>query len=421
MSLSRERTWLLFLFALAVVVRLGYALVLHPAEVLYSNDARDYQRIAVQLVQGQGFQSDRAPLTPFVLAGLYALAGADLLWARLLFALAGGLTAAGVYAVARRLEFAPVAAMLSALLAALYPMLVFVSAEPLTENLALPLLVYVVLVLLLIRDTGSVTWQVLAGLLLGLATLNRDANVGLAPFVGLWMLLALRVPFRRRLIASWIVLAVTLVTVSPWLARNYVVSGTITLTPGRGWNAIFVGNSPHFLESPLLQLEPGRPGDPLHPDDLKLMYSLSPGELRAFVIRYALENPGRIAWYSVYKFGLFWGWYPHPVDKYSWLLVLPFAVGGLVFSFRDYRRFTLLYLVIGVSLSVHVVSLALPRYRVSIMPFVLMFAALGVSTVSSNVATLWTRFTGHREVAGGAAGGVRPQALAASPEEGSEL
>ena len=224
--------WLLGLAAVALVVRIGYVLVVLPGYVPVS-DAHHYHTLAVAVAEGRGlvhpypFGFDhptafRPPLYPLLLGGVYALAGVRLGAAQVLNVALGTIVVAQVAAVAWTLAGRR-AAVSSGLLAAVFSPLVANDGVPLSEPLCLSLLLTTLLLLLGGRTT-------VAGISTGLMMLTRPSAQLLVVALGGWI--AWRWGWRRAL--GYV--AVAGIVVAPWIGRNLVALGSPVLVTSNGFN-----------------------------------------------------------------------------------------------------------------------------------------------------------------------------------------
>lgn len=229
MGIVPKSVWVLL--ALALALRLGAGELLSE-RLPPGNDESAYRVIAASIADGEGFPDRPAvagggpsaaspPGYPYLLAGVFALAGEDPDAARAFQALLGTLTVALVGLVAwlvfRRRDVA-----LAALgLAAVYPPLLVLGAPLLTESLLAPLLLGAVAAALLHRERGGLGWVLLAGVLGGLAGLTKDVGlVALAVVaVAIWPRPRLS---RASLRAPALALVAAALVMLPWTIRNAV-------------------------------------------------------------------------------------------------------------------------------------------------------------------------------------------------------
>lgn len=162
--------------------------------------------------------SFRAPGYPTFLAAIYSVSGLEwrLFAARLGNAFLGATLAPMAYSLAHRLfPKKPQAAVFAGYALAFYPMLVIYPLAPATENLFIPLALAGLLLLVKAVKSQQASHFVLAGVLLGAATLTRSVIFGFAGLAFLWIWLAAK----QRRGALFFLLAV-IAMVLPWTVRN---------------------------------------------------------------------------------------------------------------------------------------------------------------------------------------------------------
>src|SRR5262249_16803504 len=136
----------------------------------------------------------------------------------------GGFTALAVMCLGIAI-FDQKVAVVSGVIAALYPGLIYLPRMLLSENLAIFLLLLSLLVAVVRARLYSRNLEVLLGLLLGLSALVRGANLITAVLL-LGLILWIKGRAKGYAEAFRCVLLVTLATVftlTPWVIRNYVV------------------------------------------------------------------------------------------------------------------------------------------------------------------------------------------------------
>jgi 4-amino-4-deoxy-L-arabinose transferase-like glycosyltransferase len=241
-----------FLFAAALLgfaARLAFGLTYWTDQPL-TRDESEYLSLARSLAAGRGFVYDAAldagPYLPFGRAPGYAaflaLVGAGGEVARSVPAsvkIAQSLTgAAGVFLVgvlASRVAGAH-AARAAALLAALYPPLVWTAAYALSEALFWPLGLAVALLFGRVRSRPGAALA--CGLVCGAAVLVRPALLLFVPLAAAWL-----IRHRRAAAAGALALGVALV-VLPWTVRNYVHHDRFMLVASDGGVTFWTGNHP---------------------------------------------------------------------------------------------------------------------------------------------------------------------------------
>lgn len=222
--------WLVAVLVLALGLRI--AAVAGQPDLQPAFDAGDYHRHALSIAAGNGYPDTvlaapgtptalRPPLYPYLLGGVYALTGDSFTAARLVGALLGTLTVLLVFLIGRAL-WSRKAGLIGAALAAVAPSLVLLNSSLVSEQVFVPLLLG--LVLLVLRARRAPDWRVAAalGVLCGLAALTRVIGLLLVlpALLAVW---AGRPRLSRRAVAApLIVLATAALTVLPWTIRNTV-------------------------------------------------------------------------------------------------------------------------------------------------------------------------------------------------------
>ena len=210
--------------------------VLADTDYFPAHDAWDYDRHARSIAAGDGYPQSgyvpdggptalRAPSYPYLLGGVYALSGDSVTAGRLANAALGAIAVLLLYLIAERIWGRRVGLVASAL-AAVFPPLVLISTQLLTEALFIVLELGAVLCVLNFRRSGAaLPWAAAAGVLCGLAALTRNPGpVLVIPVaVGVWTLRPRLRP--GALAAPALVLSCAALTIAPWAIRNFVEFG----------------------------------------------------------------------------------------------------------------------------------------------------------------------------------------------------
>jgi len=240
--------WLAPAAVVALALALRVTMVLADDGYVPANDPFQYDSIARSIAAGDGYpRSDlllqggptafRGPGYPYVLGAVYAVSGDSVTTGRLVGAALGAIAVLLVYLIARRIWGREVG-LVAAALAAVFPPLVLVSRELLSEPLFIAMLLAAVLSVLSFRASGETRWAAVAGALCGVAILTRSVGVVvLVPLaIGVWTL-------RPRLsgrgvLAPALVVACAALVVAPWAIRNQVEFGRfVPVTTSGGYTA----------------------------------------------------------------------------------------------------------------------------------------------------------------------------------------
>ncbi|MFC3670914.1 glycosyltransferase family 39 protein [Novosphingobium pokkalii] len=240
------------LFALALALR---ALAILAA-VEPTSDAAWYFSRAAMLADGRGYLGDHGAPTaywppgwPLALSLVFRLSGPSI-WAVGLFnlalaALAGWLT----LALGRRLGGEAVG-RLALLLWAVYPNAVLYVPLALTEVFYTTLLLALCWIVVTRQDAGAKRggwgWTLLAGLVLGLATLVKAQSLILAPLLLLiaWLRAPALLSKLPRVVGQGLVMAAAaLLVIAPWTLRNHRELGAWVMVSTNGGITLLTGNN----------------------------------------------------------------------------------------------------------------------------------------------------------------------------------
>ncbi|MBW7996335.1 MAG: hypothetical protein FVQ81_07175 [Candidatus Glassbacteria bacterium] len=199
-------------------------------------DAHAYHRFAMMYLNGESFDTVRAPGLSLWLAAWYGVFGAGQLSSMLSILPFHLILSAAIYYYSARLVNAR-AALIALALISFYPSFVFHSVWPLTQ---VPMAAALALTLYLLDSKPSPTHALAAGLLLGFAILLRPNCVILAPVLSLIILLRKN---RRAFVSASVLLAVSLAPALLWSAREYRHSGNLVFINYTNSMNLYLGNN----------------------------------------------------------------------------------------------------------------------------------------------------------------------------------
>ncbi|MFZ2419896.1 MAG: glycosyltransferase family 39 protein [Anaerolineae bacterium] len=406
----------LFLFVLlaSLALRLAAVLVMgNRVEALPGIvDQISYHTLAQRVLDGHGFTmpTDWWPVTraneptahwsylyTLYLAAVYAVFGVKPLAARLMQALIVGLLWPWLtFRVGRRVGGTDVG-LAAAAWSAVYGYFAYYSAALMTESFYITAILWTLDrgLTLAYGDWRKRQWALL-GLAVGVTVLLRQVFLVFVPVLFLWLWLA---PGRRgfvpaevaappglgaRLRGSLLALAVVLLLILPWTVRNYRAFGHfVPLNTNAGY-AFFWANHPIY-GTQFVAILPGKaPYERLIPAELR---QLDEAALDSALLRrglgFVVQDPGRYILLSLGRLRTFFMFWPESESSFlsnivrvlSFGLALPFISVGLWLTARDWRRWSLLWLFVGVYTVVHLLSWALVRYRLPVDGVLLIFAS----------------------------------------------
>lgn len=394
------------LFVVALVLRVGWVLVGGRDALASSDDAKGYHDLAVNLVERHQFATSmdpphrldipyatRPPLTPFALASVYLIFGPHLLAGQLLLACLGAMSVVALYLLGRQL-FSEQVGLVAAVIAVGYPFFVFLSAVPLTENLAI--LLYILLAMLLTADGAKHNSRhaVLTGGVLGFSALDRPQILGFFPLLVLLAFANAKVPMAKRMLWLCVALVCSAAVVTPWMIRNRLAIGAWFPVTLQGGAALYMGNNP-YTQTPLTKLQEGARGwndDPRWGSELAGLTPLE-ADRKAFLLAtvFIRQHPGQSFNYSMQKVGLFFSAYNHAIARVSWYPVFALSLLGLFWTARQWRKLLPLHLLILQTILTAAIFTSMPRFRAPVEPFFVLMAAYALHEIRKRYAALRSR------------------------------
>lgn len=420
-----NRRPLFAILALALAVRLLNAFLL-PGQGgdLVLSDMKGYDRAAVALWQQTpisvhtaeqyifhplGSDTYHPPGYYYVLAAIYAVAGHSYLAVRLVQSVMGTLTCLIIYLIARDMS-GERAGLGAALVAALYPPLIFYTGVLLTETSSM--LWVTTSIYLLVRWSTHRSERrllALAGLALGLTAITRSVLLVAAPAILLWMLwlCMTRVLRPTEMVQAAVCLLIPVaLVIAPVTIRNYQIHHRLILVATNGGVNVYLahGGNEHaknqirnlpaeFSEGQVIGISPRT-----QPEEEATFYRLAWQHVRTHPIATIRRIPGQLV--RMYWDADYWpatdsqlallAW----VDMIAWkAILLPLSLAGIPLLRRTSRQAVLLYLVILATTAVPIVFWAMPRFRLPIVPLVIVTAAC-------TVPALWAHLPARRRFAG---------------------
>lgn len=353
------------------------------------------------------------------IAAVMGLTGRSILAVKAVQVVLSTLTVLVVYWIGRS-WFDQRRGLVAAGICALYPNLIAFSHYLWTETFFIFLLVLAVWSLTRTRQTAGIVSCVLAGLLLGCAALTRSAIVYFLPVLLIWFVVTNAAQRHKALVGAAVVLATLVGTIAPWTARNYRLYDALVLLDINGSVNFWRGNAPNTFkperDGQRCYYDPPFHGIAINPVGLQSERVLTSLAKRELGIDYptdlqVLDFAKRAAWdyiradpvAFIHRAGikLVDMWNPTsflirhfrlgaygPVDPIvefviTWAAVITYALVmllgliGWYFWRRDGRAWLVLLLVLFFC-AVHAVAFGLTRFRLPLMPFIILAAAHAV-------------------------------------------
>lgn len=400
MSLSTRATvWSLAgIFVAALIVRLAVAVAFTglgaPPNLSANPDQAEYEQITYNVSRGAGYAINGAPTAvrppgfTITMLPVYAIFGRSFLAGRLLLILLSACTCLLAAWSAYQLS-GPRAAVVAAAWLAVYPGHFYYAMHFLSETVYAFWLSAAVACTIAAFRSGSRRAGAGAGLLWTLAILTRVELIVVVPIAWLFALFqpgARRLVWARRLAAPTVVV---LVVAAAWVGRNALVLGTPTLSTQRGctfWGAHndVTFTSPKYAGTWVNCSELVDAGHPIAGGEVvreRLAFAYGVASVRSHLpalpyltamkmwrlLSPFFDTPNRVA---------LW------VMAAGWMLAAPFVLAGLWFAWRRRRAtrpaFAVLLAPMLALLATTVIFYGSTRYRDSMAPVLVVFAAIGL-------------------------------------------
>jgi len=410
--MTSRRTYVVLLFVFAFVLRLGVVAALRDIHKFHGRspagaDAVEFNAIGLNLASGNGYgiergapTSFRAPGLPFLLAALYRVSYENYELVYLALVIIGALTCVFTYCAALEL-LTEGWARAAGLLAAVYLPHVYFSSIFMSEVLFALCVALGLWLLLLYLRTSAVWLLVAAGLCMGYAALSRPIGVLLPVFLAP-ALIRQAWPDLGRLIGNTALFALaTFAVILPWSLRNYEVHHRFVLIATNGGSTFYGANNDITLHDPQYKgywtatnYLPGRKEIEATPDE----YSHDQMEWKLgkeWVFSHLADMP----LLTVYKIGRFWlpDW--SSANRKFVLMQMagyvPFGVvivWGVIVSLHPLKTagtppWLAVHGILAANLASSVVFYGSARFRDSITPVLMIYAAFGLEWMVKQ----WTR------------------------------
>jgi len=405
----RRVDWVLLgaVAAWAVAVRLAF-LAAAAGHAYYSTPVMDmlyHDAWARRIAAGDFWGSEpffRAPLYPYFLALLYRLGGGSILFARVVQAFVGGVSAALCFLLGREVFDRRVGAAAALALGTIWTA-IFYDVELLLVVLEVPLALAFVYFVVKASRNLRLGWAAAAGAALGLGAITRPNLLAVGAFVWIAFIVARsgkRLPWRRIVNSLVVLYAVGGSFVAAVAVRNYAVAREPVLISWQGGVNLWIGNNPEA--DGMTAVVPGTYGDwwrgyyesirmaeeaagrPLRRSEVDRYY------LRR-VLKFMREKPGgffkllgRKTYFYTNAYEVANNFDLYYLKKRFWLLrydpvslyvILPFAFFGLINAAGRWRRLAPLYFYVVVYSATVILFFVNGRFRMPAVPYFCIFAA----------------------------------------------
>ncbi len=404
------------IYGLALAVRIIYnnTVAYHYFPL---HDSAFYQGIAFHMLKEHCFcleqyvpTVDRAPLWPFIIAGLTIIFGPSDYVARIFLSLVGSGTCVLVYLFARDL-FSWRIGVAAGAFAAIYPELYIYDGWLYTESLYIFLLFAICYSLYRLQHKPERNWSnwSIIGVLLGLLSLTRPNGIIVIGLFIIWCFImvwqkfiSLRIAIRGILLSSLI----AVVLIAPWTIRNFLVSHTfIPVAVGDGTVLLGAYNDEILAQATYAGGAKGTWINPIQSrPDVVRPFPLHTCNPPCEVAREAAFKDAAVQWIQknvkamphLLLLHFMNMWQPEtyesdlPTARFpqqrptqlvvgmmkTWpIFVFILAALGLVVTAWRWREFLFIYLMILLTIAQNIIYYGIPRFRAPIEPMLILLAA----------------------------------------------
>lgn len=243
---------LFLLFCFSFVLRFAFS-VFYWVDKPVTHDAQEYLLLANNLVDGKGYgyeikegdkveHHERAPIYPLFLTAIISIFGDNYTAIKIIQSLIGAILPLIVYGIAAIL-YKEKTAWLAAFITALYPPLIWGTAEFLSECLFTTIGIYGFFLLIKYSKTDSYRDLISAAFVLLIAAHIKPVILMSLPFVALWIFLRKRTKIIQALAHTIIFGIVAFLLLIPWTIRNYIVQEKFILIASEGGITFWTGNN----------------------------------------------------------------------------------------------------------------------------------------------------------------------------------
>jgi 4-amino-4-deoxy-L-arabinose transferase-like glycosyltransferase len=332
------------------------------------------------------------PLYPLLSAGLYMLFGDRFFFWRLVHVIMSTALVYLIYDIGKRAFRDERVGTIAGFYTAVYPHFIFYAWILMAEGFLLLLLALGMWAYVRMLETPRWTWAAAMGLAFGGFVLTRSFLIAFFPLM--LILVVVFIKDRNRWVLAGISLAVFILTLLPWMVRNYALQGEFVLMSSRGGYNIWMRNNPYYIADELEAMGVNFPPEKL--DKLKYKeyilrypnFSAQQGELERNAvlsregIKFIRANPGfflEMCWIR-FKWTIGWkgqGLKGPIMNGISLLSYGPALLGFLVSILLGWKHLKIVlpfWLVVGYFILFYSLTHEGLRYRVPIDPYMIILA-----------------------------------------------
>lgn len=405
---------ILAVFVFALALRMAYLAEIRDIGFFHVplSDALVYDERAQGIASGDWLGPDdfiHAPLYAYMLAGLRALGFESLLAPRLMQAVFGAFTCVLVMSLVRRvLKDQPrrdSIALCAGVIFAIYPPAIFFDGLIQKSSTVMLLSTLLLWLLYVARDAFTMRWWFACGIVFGLLILVRQNALALVPLLVIFVWTCSDQLRSRRALGIAVACLGFALAVAPWVVRHKIVLGEFFIsTPNMGQN-FAMGNHPNATGTYLPAQRGKAAGEAEHAvwkraAEADVGREMTAAEISDYYmdasIAYIKDNPWPWLVLTGKKLVMVFGAYeaPDTEDYYQYFehskilwygdtflhfgVLGPLAVAGVILTLPHWRRLWMLHGWIVINTIAIAAFVVFARYRLPILPVVILFASAGI-------------------------------------------
>ena len=400
------------IFVVAFCLRLIYTLQIQtlPTFTVLIVDAFSYNEWAKNIIQNSWLGDKvfyQAPLYPYFIALIYKIFGIKLFAVRIIQVLMGSATCLLYYYISKKI-WGVRAGVIASLLATFYNIYIFYVPLHLKPTLYIFLETLCILLLCLCFYEKKKRYFIASGVLLGLMVFTRGNTLLIVPFLLIWVFLSYN--FKTAIRNYLLILAGLLLILFPVIIRNYVVSGDFVITTSQAGSNFYIGNNLKANGS-YVPLISGHETPEFEGSDAKMIAEkelgreLKPSEVSRYWFTksfdYIKNNKFHYTMLMWKKIKLMFNHYevPDSEDFYFYRqhssilrlplipfgIICPLAFLGMLLLIKDYKKYSLLYVLVIANFVSIIIFYIFSRYRLPIVPLFIIFSSYAINWFTKEI------------------------------------
>jgi 4-amino-4-deoxy-L-arabinose transferase-like glycosyltransferase len=370
---------------------------IHDTSASLMGDEIDYHRLAISMLRTHSYDSIvRPPVYPAFVALVYMVSGSRPPAVYFVQAILLAMTIPLIHRIALRITKSHRTSLLSCALCVPWFYFYQSVSQLMTEILSLFLVAVMVLLVMIAIEHPNLIRCIGAGVALAIVSLTKSVNLAYLLLLPGLMLVICRIHWPKRIMFAVTILIVAMISLSPWIVRNYRVTGCfVPVSTLSGFN-LWYGNHPEAYKF-------ARQGDFLakYGPSIDIPCSKAGVEQDRILGHKAIammkHNPGQTMVLMVRKFSGFWFGslgeslqsaakpIPHIGDfgipKKSLFCVSFFVLAIIGWFSLDAsckrNAYPIVLLLVLWSIA-YIVLFALPRYAIPLQPYIAILASAGL-------------------------------------------